>query len=618
MPDGGTPVLDVSVTVIAVALTAVLVIHLIRAPRTALAVIGVLCVALGTVASVWAPRETAWDGALNVLGYALVFTAYPDGRIAPRWLIAPVLFFGAVAVGDLLFGAALALSPAWQILTPLCVLLVLVAIHRYRRRLSTPERESMRWALLGVILPFIGMPVLVAATALSGMTIAGLGIWGEATADLLICATPVALTIGLVAPHLAPVDGVLRQVLRVFATAAPLVLLAALCLAATPAPVGAWLAVAATGVLAVPLWHAATRLADWFVSGRRLAPDEAVRLLDERLASAADAADAPRIVAELTVLALGSPRVSVVGPHLHGVVAPPSSPDASVPSAPDPRAPGRAFPQAVRYGGSDIAVITAEPRRAETALTRADRSILGRIAVRSAPALHAARAVTDLVQARAAIVIAHEEERKRLRRDLHDDLAPTLVGLHLTVSGLARLLREQDAGELAAAADALVSDVQSAVAQTRALAYGLRPPGLDDGGLAAAVRERARSADGLHIAVDAPTTPLDVPAAVELAALRVVQEAVANVRRHADATRCEVRIGLDDGALQVAVDDDGTGMPAGYAPGIGLDSMRERVAELGGRLRVGRSGLGGVRISATLPATSPTLPAPDGDDEASP
>ena len=96
-----------------------------------------------------------------------------------------------------------------------------------------------------------------------------------------------------------------------------------------------------------------------------------------------------------------------------------------------------------------------------------------------------------------------------------------------------------------------------------------------------------------------------LPAAVEISALRIVQEAVANVRRHAGATRCDVRIEADTETLILDIVDDGRGMPAQTSGGLGLESMHERARELGGSLQVGTGSGGGTRVHARLPlATS--------------
>jgi signal transduction histidine kinase len=144
------------------------------------------------------------------------------------------------------------------------------------------------------------------------------------------------------------------------------------------------------------------------------------------------------------------------------------------------------------------------------------------------------------------------------------------------------------------------------VTDVRRIVYGLRPPALDELGLAGSLREEVGrlqfEAPALTVTLDAPDDGLaDLPAAVEVACYRIVTEALTNVTRHSKATRCAVRIQLNHG-LHVDVTDDGVGLPIGWRAGVGIASMRERVTELGGDLVIEPSLPHGTRISARLPA----------------
>jgi signal transduction histidine kinase len=133
--------------------------------------------------------------------------------------------------------------------------------------------------------------------------------------------------------------------------------------------------------------------------------------------------------------------------------------------------------------------------------------------------------------------------------------------------------------------------------------HGLRPPALDELGLVGAVQRLAESigTDGLRIAVDVPAALPPLPAAVEVAAYRIVQEALTNVVRHADAGRACVLLAVETEALTVEVVDDGRGLPAEVVAGVGLSSMRERAEEMGGTCRVQAGTAGGTRVLAVLP-----------------
>jgi signal transduction histidine kinase len=200
-------------------------------------------------------------------------------------------------------------------------------------------------------------------------------------------------------------------------------------------------------------------------------------------------------------------------------------------------------------------------------------------------------------------VSAREEERRRLRRDLHDELAPTLAALGLTAA-TARDRSIADPTTTALLND-LYAGLRAAVGDIRRLVYELRPPALDELGLVAAVRERAAQyttaeQHGFEVRVEAPEVLPPLPAAVEVAAYRIVQEALMNVARHAHARTCAIRLALTDG-LRVEVSDDGLGLPPSYRAGVGLGSMRERAVELGGRCTIERLNGAGTRVEAWLP-----------------
>jgi signal transduction histidine kinase len=213
----------------------------------------------------------------------------------------------------------------------------------------------------------------------------------------------------------------------------------------------------------------------------------------------------------------------------------------------------------------------------------------------------------DLQRSRGRLVSAREEERRRLRRDLHDELGPQLAGVGLQLEAARKLVRA-DPAAAEAMLDRLVRETQSAIAAIRRLAYELRPPALDELGLAGALRQQAsRFASGngaslgaLNVSVDASGELDRLPAAVEAAAYRIALEALTNVARHAGASNCTVRI-QRNGVLQLEVLDDGRGLLPDHAAGVGLSSMRERAAELGGTCAIGPGPGGGTLVCARLP-----------------
>jgi signal transduction histidine kinase len=244
-----------------------------------------------------------------------------------------------------------------------------------------------------------------------------------------------------------------------------------------------------------------------------------------------------------------------------------------------------------------------------------DRKLLDDLARQAAVTVYAARLNADLQKSRERLVTAREEERRRLRRDLHDGLGPRLAAQTLK-AGSARLLYERDAE----AADALLSDLESDIEATlteiRRLVYDLRPPALDELGLVGTLRDTAerhtaQTANGLAVLVHAPDELPPLSAAVEVAAYRIVQEALANVTRHAAATECLIRISVAR-ELEIEVSDNGVGIPVEHRAGVGLHSMRERAEELGGSLAIGHTSTGGTKVLARLPLPDHEKSPPEG------
>ncbi|GAA3218360.1 sensor histidine kinase [Dactylosporangium siamense] len=250
-------------------------------------------------------------------------------------------------------------------------------------------------------------------------------------------------------------------------------------------------------------------------------------------------------------------------------------------------------------GGVTVGELLIGPRPGEAALGPRDLRLLTDVARHIGPAVQAGRYAADLQRSREQLVQAREEERRRLRRDLHDGLGPTLAGLTMRAEAALAL------GAGAAAApllEEIVRDAETAVADVRRLVEGLRPPALDTLGLSGALTAHLAGwpAGGPQVDVKAPTDLPALPAAVEVAAYRIAIEALANARRHAGATEVRLVLRLDGGWLRLSVTDNGRFPTATGTAGVGMHSMRERAAELGGTLDVTATETG-TTVSAQLP-----------------
>ena len=253
------------------------------------------------------------------------------------------------------------------------------------------------------------------------------------------------------------------------------------------------------------------------------------------------------------------------------------------------------------YQSERVGDLLIAPRGPGESFTRGEQRLLADIAHEAGAAVHAVRLTADLQRSRERLVAAREEERRRLRRDLHDGLGPQLASQTLTLTAARQLLR-QNPDEADALLAQAITHAQDAVTDIRRVVYELRPPALDDLGLVGALRAQAAEyeASGVRFSVSAPESLPPLPAAVEAACYRIAQEALTNVVKHAGARYCAVTLALD-GALHFEVADDGRGLPQGRRAGVGLTSMRERAEELGGHCRVEPAPAGGTRVTVRLP-----------------
>ncbi len=258
--------------------------------------------------------------------------------------------------------------------------------------------------------------------------------------------------------------------------------------------------------------------------------------------------------------------------------------------------------EVVELALGDRATLEIGLRAGERRLASADAGVLSMLAGPLTVAVSATCAARDVQLARERLVNAREEERRRLRRDLHDGLGTLLTGVVLSADAAANTASSQP-GESAALLATVRTDLRAAVHEVRRLVDDLRPVAVDDLGLVAALEVRAaqavRLADGAPLEVTVETD-LDgpLPAALEVAAYRIATEALTNIVRHSTASRARIRVGVRDGALEVEVRDDGTTQQ--WGSGVGTMSMRERAEELGGTCERG-PGPGGGLVRAVIP-----------------
>jgi signal transduction histidine kinase len=249
--------------------------------------------------------------------------------------------------------------------------------------------------------------------------------------------------------------------------------------------------------------------------------------------------------------------------------------------------------------GDPVGRLHVSGRGRDDPLDRADLDVIRSLAQQVGPAVQAVRLHHDLVRSRAEVVALREDERRRLRRELHDGLGPALAAIALK-AGLAA--RDVPAGAAHDLLGEITDEVKASLADVRRVVDALRPPAIDELGLVGAVRSRATALSGaLTIEVIGPADRPALPAAVETAAYRIAVEAMTNAVRHSGGRTCTVCIEAGARDVVLEVRDDGGGLDPHRTPGVGLRSMHERAAELGGDCRVRSLAGGGTLVRARLP-----------------
>ena len=490
-----------------------------------------------------------------------------------------------------------------------------------RRRLKGAqgaERQQMLWFAWAALSVPAGLSLCWLDYALDGgaaLTLLGVIMVGSVL--------PIGIGIAILRSQLFDIEVVLSRTLTYGALTALVVGVYAAVLLGVGAlfdnrSLAGFIGVVVVAVAIQPVHARLRRRVDRWVYGDRSDPYAALRRLSDRLEATADPGQAMRIVTTSIAEAL---RVDAVSVELDSVPPADAAPATVAPSGASSVVRVPLVHHEHRLGQ----LVVELPRGRQ--LSAVDRQMLDDLARQAAVVVKALRLTLDLQQSRARLVSTREEERRRLRRDLHDGVGPSLAAMVLKLNVLGSTVDDPSSTELLAE---VREETKAAIAEIRRLVDDLRPPALDEVGLLGALRQRSVSLsahggdDPLIVEVDGPSSLPPLPAAAEVAAYRIAMEAITNVVRHAGATRCVVEISLNsvDG-LVVTVSDNGRGLHPRVPGdrGVGLASMQERAAELGGSCVVSPRPAGGTIVRASIPLPRTTvvaLPAQPADPEAVP
>ena len=559
----------------------------------------------------------------------LLFAVFPDGRFVPSWTKWVIVAIFLIIPFTLIWTTQLTQSsldfsqPRVVIIIGINILLFVAIIaiilhaqiYRYRRVSTLLQKQQTKWVLYGVILWFTiqflsGLPWVYTYTLPSGTPYPA---WLAVMTPIWlfsVVSIPLTLTIAIMRYRLFEIDFLINRSLMYGTLTLVVVTIYVLVVGALglffQAQDNLIVALLATGVVAAlfqplreRLQHGVNRL----IYGER---DDPIEVLSQLGKSLETALPTDQVLLTLVETIAQTLKLPFVGITLHHHESDRLAAQFGTPVA-DP------VEFSLTFQGETTGHLLVASRSHEARFTAAEMRLLRNIARQAGATVHNVQLTADLQRSRQRLVTTREEERRRLRRDLHDGLGATLAALNLEAAVLRRSIRNNpDKAEILV--DRLRNDIRATIDDIRHLVYELRPPTLDQLGLVEAVRaqaahygqseiqEGAAPNSILQVQVEAPETMPPLPAAVEVAAYRIAQEALTNVVHHAQAQHCTIRlqIGAD---LSVEIIDDGVGLNKNHAShhGLGLLSMRERAEELGGRCVIEPTATGGTRVLASLP-----------------
>jgi signal transduction histidine kinase len=556
----------------------------------------------GTDALLW---FAAWGFVPYFFVLPFVLLLFPDGRPAtPRWrpvIVGFMILAGITTVVRMFSGIEPDMVPGvmnplgflrdpWQYVTLVGAIVCLfgatglgIASLRVRaRRAVGAQRAQLQWLSLG------GIVLLLAL--LDPFTGAGSG--GDVVFAIGLAAPPLAIAVAMVRHQLFDVEFALNRtivfvVLSAIVVGVYLGVVVAVGSIAPSSTLGVVL-VAVVAVVAASGRSIVQAGVDRWLFGHRRDPYAVVARVGRHVAPASEPQEALQRLVDALRDALRLPYVAFDG--------------ALTVTSGEAVADWHTEP--VFALGQQVGELHAGFRKAGEKFSAEEKAAIAEVGSRAATLAYAASLVDDVAQSRARIVLAREEERRRLRADLHDGVGPALAGTAHQMDALARRM-SSGPPDLHDRAVEIRERLREVVGDVRAVTHGLRPPVLDHVGLAGAMRRLVDGFDVPECTVSIDDAWGDLPAAVEVAAYAIASEAVSNAVRHSAAGRIHLDARVEAGSLVVSISDNGRGIPPRSHGGLGLMSMGERAVEVGGRLDVsGRPG-GGTVVRALLPLETP-------------
>ncbi|MED4224000.1 sensor histidine kinase [Neobacillus cucumis] len=572
---------------------------------------------------------------LGRMAFFLFLLLFPKGQFVPKWTMFVYIPFCMIQfVSFMLPGTSFDLLN-WSNTTRLFYYLTMIGVtifsqvYRYRKVSSSIEKQQTKWVVYGAIISLLG------SVMISGFFVYPVFannpvsyLYLSALLYVVVAIIPLTLVLAILRRRLWDIDPLVNRTILYGALSLAIILLYAgivLYLGSIfKTKDNFMISLFSTGVVAVlfsPLKERLQRLLNRLMKGRHDDPYSVLRELGDHLVQPLSPEEALQEVARTIKSALRLPFVEIFirvnDEEKMAAIAGDSAKGCDVHSFP------------IIHGGEELGTMMVSSRSHDEVFSQEDLRLMD-VCLRQTGVILQNVKMTwgmqllaqDLQESRERIIYAREEERLHIRRNLHDDLAPKLLSLAFNVAAAEQYVNKQPDKAVELLGE-LRGVIRTTVNEIRTMVHDLRPPTLDEFGLLGAIDARIneiRKTAGekkeqggavsvtapLKICLSAPPQLPELPAAVEVAAYRIITEALVNVVKHAEATECTVRIAVRSGSrLEIEVNDDGKGLPLVIKPskmgGIGMKSIRERTVELGGHCFFEKSDAGGTRVRAVLP-----------------
>ncbi|WP_257984314.1 sensor histidine kinase [Neobacillus cucumis] len=575
------------------------------------------------------PEAIAAVGRMTFFLFLLLF---PKGRFVPRWTLLVFIPFCMVQLVSFLFPETsydlLNWSNTGRLLyyLPMIGMTIFSQVYRYRKVSSSVEKQQTKWVVYGAVISLLGSVIVSGFFVYPVFADSPVSyIYLSALLYAIVAIIPLTLALAILRHRLWDIDPLVNRTILYGTLTLTIVLL----YAGMVMYLGSLfktkdnfiISLFSTGVVAVlfsPIKERLQQIVNRLMKGRHDDPYAVLKELGDHLVQPLSPEEALQEVAGTIRRALRLPYVGIF------IRVNDEEKKAAVAGKPEVVFDIHSFP--IIHGGEELGAMMVSSRSRDEAFSQEDLRLMDVLLRQTGVILQNIKITLgmqllakDLQESREKLVLAREEERLQIRRNLHDELAPRLLSLSFNAAAAEQYVNKQPDKAVKLLGE-LRGVIRTTVNEIRTMVHDLRPPTLDEFGLIGAIEARineirktvgTNSSHGdeaavLKVSLEAPAKLPILPAAVEVAGYRIITEALVNVVKHAEATECVVRISvLSKSELEIEVSDNGVGLPLLLRPsingGIGLKSIRERTAELGGQCFFDKSEIGGTRVRAVLP-----------------